>query len=123
MSIDFYNDIKELSIIDGINPIKYLEDKVIEHQDFLKYIAISGKDYGKYRIKCDNDKLDEYLGTIDVNEISKVSAIKYIVDEYKLPKYKDNLNVLIDQNTNSTDSTKILYNHLKELDKPVEKVT
>ena len=40
----------------------------------------------------------------------------------KLPKYKDNLNVLIDQNTNSTDSTKILYNHLKELDKPVEKV-
>ena len=36
-------------------------------------------------------------------------------------KYKDNLNVLIDQNTNSTDSTKILYNHLKELDKPVEK--
>ena len=121
-AINFYNDIKELSIIDGINPIKYLEDKVIEHQDFLKYIAISGKDYGKYRIKCDNDKLDEYLGNIDVNEISKVSAIKYIVDEYKLPKYKDNLNVLIDQNTNSTDSTKILYNHLKELDKPVKKV-
>lgn len=121
-AINFYNDIKELSIIDGINPIKYLEDKVIEHQDFLKYIAISGKDYGKYRIKCDNDKLDEYLGNIDVNEISKVSAIKYIVDEYKLPKYKDNLNALIDQNTNSTDSTKILYNHLKELDKPVKKV-
>ena len=55
-AIDFYNDIKELSIIDGINPIKYLEYKVIEHQDFLKYIAISGKDYSKYRIKCDNDK-------------------------------------------------------------------
>ena len=110
-----------MSIIDGINPIKYLKDKVIEHQDFLKYIAISGKDYGKYRIKCDNDKLDEYLGNIDVNEISKVSAIKYIIDEYKLPKYKDNLNALIDQNTNSIDSTNILYNHLKELDKPVKK--
>ena len=121
-AINFYNDIKELSGIDGINPIKYLKNKVIEHQDFIKYIEISCKDYNKYRIKCDNDKLDEYLGNIDVNEISKVSAIKYIVDEYKLPKYKDNLNALIDQNTNSTDSTKILYNHLKELDKPVKKV-
>ena len=65
-----------MSIIDGINPIKYLEYKVIEHQDFLKYIAISGKDYSKYRIKCDNDKLDEYLGTIDVNEISKSFSYK-----------------------------------------------
>ena len=51
MQLTFYNDIKELSIIDGINPIKYLEYKVIEHQDFLKYIAISGKDYSKYRYK------------------------------------------------------------------------
>ena len=121
-AINFYNDIKELSVIDGINPIKYLENKVIEYQDFLKYIEISCKDYNKYRIKCDNDKLDEYLGNIDVNEISNISGIKYIIDEYKLPRYKDNLNALIDQNTNSIDSTSILYNHLKELDRPVKKV-
>lgn len=121
-AINFYNDIKELSLIDGVNPIKYLKDKVIEHQDFLKYIAISGKDYNKFRIKCDNDKLDEYLGNIDVNEISQVSGIEYIVDEYNLPRYKDNLNVLIDQNINSTQSLSILYNHLKELGKPVEKI-
>ena len=121
-AINFYNDIKELSVIDVINPQKHLKDKVIEHQDFLKYIAVSGKDYNKYRIKCDNDKLDEYLGNIDVNEISKVSGIEYIVDEYKLPRYKDNLNALIDQNANSIDSINILYNHLKELDRPIKKV-
>ena len=121
-AINFYNDIKELSVIDGINPIKYLENKVIEYQDFLKYIEISCKDYNKYRIKCDNDKLDEYLGNIDIDEISNISGIKYIIDEYKLPRYKDNLNALIDQNTNSIDSTNILYNHLKELDRPVKKV-
>ena len=121
-AINFYNDIKELSVIDGINPIKYLENKVIEYQDFLKYIEISCKDYNKYRIKCDNDKLDEYLSNIDINEISNISGIKYIIDEYKLPRYKDNLNALIDQNTNSIDSTNILYNHLKELDRPVKKV-
>ena len=121
-AINFYNDIKELSGIDGINPIKYLKNKVIEHQDFIKYIEISCKDYNKYRIKCDNDKLDEYLGNIDVNEISNISGIKYIIDEYKLPRYKDNLKALIDQNTNSAQSLSILYNHFKELGKPVEKI-
>ncbi|ATV37292.1 ATP/GTP-binding protein [Prevotella intermedia] len=121
-AINFYNDIKELSGIDGINPIKYLKNKVIEHQDFIKYIEISCKDYNKYRIKCDNDKLDEYLGNIDVNEINNISGIKYIIDEYKLPKYKDNLKALIDQNTNSAQSLSILYNHFKELGKPVEKI-
>ena len=121
-AINFYNNIKELSVIDGVAPSKYLKDKVIEHQDFLKYIAISGEDYGEYRIKCDNDKLDEYLGTIDVNEISDISGIKYIIDEYKLPRYKDNLNALIDQNTNSAQFLSILYNHFKELGKPVEKI-
>jgi len=66
--------------------------------------------------------LDEYLGNIDVNEISNISGIKYIIDEYKLPRYKDNLKALIDQNTNSAQSLSILYNHFKKLGKPVEKI-
>ena len=121
-AVVFYHNINSLRELNEVNPLTYLEDKVIEHQEFLKYIAVSGKDYIMCRIKCNNDKLDEYLGNIDVNEINKITGVRYIIDKYKLPKYKDNLNTLIEQNSNSIQSLSILYNHLKELDRPVEKI-
>lgn len=119
--IDFYKSINQLKEIDGVNPMNYLDDRLVDCQQFLKYVVTTKDNYKVYKIRCDAKKLDEFLGNADIEIIKNVSGIKYIADDYDLSQYNDNLKSLIDKYPNEQAVVSILFEHLKELERPVKK--
>lgn len=123
-AISFYSSIKQLSEMEGIDPYRFLSEKEIEADSFIAFVEEAKTDYRKYKIMCDENKLNEYLSNLNVERLGKLIAIPYIKDEYNLDSYKTYLNETLDLNQNSTynkDNIKILINRIKEIERPIEK--
>lgn len=123
-AISFYNSIKQLSEIDGIDPYRFLSEKEIEADSFISFVEEAKTDYGKYKIMCNESKLNEYLSNLNVEQLSTLTAIPYIKDEYDLDPYKTYLNEILDININSNnykDNIRILIHRIKEIERPIEK--
>lgn len=123
-AISFYSSIKQLSEMEGIDPYCFLTEKEVDAESFIAFVEEAKTDYGKYKIMCDENKLNEYLSNLNVERLGKLIAIPYIKDEYNLDSYKTYLNETLDLNQNNTynkDNIKILINRIKEIERPIEK--
>lgn len=123
-AISFYSSIKQLSEMEGMDPYRFLPEKEVDAESFIAFVEEAKTDYGKYKIMCDENKLNEYLSNLNVERLGKLIAIPYIKDEYNLDSYKTYLNETLDLNQNSTynkDNIKILINRIKEIERPIEK--
>ena len=117
-AISFYSSIKQLSEMDDIDPYRFLSEKEVDAKSFIIFIEEAKTDYGKYKIMCNENKLNEYLSNLNVEQLSKLTSIPYIKDEYNLDPYKTYLNEILDVNINinNKDNIKILINRIKESD-------
>ena len=120
-AIKYHESIGQLATIEGIDPYKYVQAKEIEPKNFLTYVEYAKQDYKTYKITCKKEKLDEYLGSLPIDQLENMSAIPYIIAEYKeLSKYQENLENHIGLNPPEKDNITTIYARLKEIQRPIK---
>lgn len=120
-AIEYYNSIKQLGELENIGPYKYLENKEVEPKTFIEYVEQAKYEYARYKIICNQEKLDEFLAGLDIEHLKALTVIPYIKDEYEMSNYITYLHGLIDNNANNKDNITILYTRLKEVERPINK--
>lgn len=121
-TIEYYKSIKELSDLPGIDLGKYLYEKEVEPQDYIAFVEEAKDSYENFKIKCSSQKLDDYLSTLTIEQLKSLSALQFAKYQYDdLPKYMDSLKKLVDQNSADKQNMAILFERLKEIQRPIEK--
>lgn len=120
--VSYYNSIKQLSEIKGINPFKYLKEKEVNAESFINFVDQAKEYFKKYKIVCKQENIDEYLTGLNIDQLANLNVIPYIKDEYDLTAYKVQLESLFDLNTNNKYNIQIIINRLKEIERPIKKV-
>lgn len=120
--VSYYNSIKQLSEIEGINPFKYLKEKEVDVESFVNFVDQAKENFKIYKIVCKQENLDEYLTGLDIDQLANLNVIPYIKDEYNLTAYKVQLERLFDSNANSKANIQIIINRLKEIERPIKKL-
>ena len=119
--INYYDSIRQLSEIEGINPFEYLVEKVVDAESFIEFVEQAKETYNQYKIVCKQEKLNEYLSGLNVDQLSSLSAIPFIKNEYDLTAYSAHLASLVAPNS-SKDNIRIIYERLKEIERPIAKI-
>lgn len=121
--ISYYNSLLQLNSLEGLTPSKYYKEIKVEPQSFIDYVKLAQKDYSKYKIVCDKDKLDEFLGLQDEPYFEQLNIIPILNKKYnKLELYESRLKELIDNNASDEEKLVVLYSRLKEIKHPVDKI-
>ena len=121
-AIKYHESIGQLATIEGIDPYKYVQAKEIEPKNFLTYVEYAKQDYKICKITCKKEKLDEYLGSLPINQLENISAIPYVIADYKeLSKYQENLESHIGMNPPEKDNITTIYTRLKEIQRPINR--
>ncbi len=118
--ISYYDSIKQLSEIDDINPYTLLKEKEVNAKSFVDFVEQAKDEHAKYKIICKQDDLNKYFSELNVEDIKILNSIPFIKDEYKMDSYKKRLQVLLDENYNIKNIIKIVYDRLKEIERPIE---
>lgn len=122
-AISYYESLLQLNDLEGLDPSKYYSEVEVEPQNFIDYVELAQKDYSKYKIVCDIDKLDEFLASKDETYFEKLSVMSILNKEYDgLELYESRLKELIDNNTSDEAKLVVLYDRLKEIKRPVDKI-
>ena len=119
--ISYYNSIRQLSEIEDINPFIYLTEKEVDAESFIGFVEQAKETYKQFKIVCPQEKLNEYLISLDVDKLRTLGAIPILKNDYSLSDYTNQLNVLIDSNINNKENVEILYERLKEVERPIMK--
>lgn len=121
-AIKYHESIGLLATIVDIDPYKYIQTKEIDPQNFLTYVEYAKQDYKICKITCKKEKLDEYLGSLPINQLENISAIPYVIADYKeLSKYQENLESHIGMNPPEKDNITTIYTRLKEIQRPINR--
>ena len=119
--IGYYNSIQQLSEIDGSDPFKYLEEKEVDAESFVKIVEQAKERYKQFRIICSQEKLDEYLSGLDVDQLSVLKAIPILSKDYDVTAYLNHLRNLVDSNQTNKEKLRIVFDRLKEIERPITK--
>ena len=116
-AIEFYDAIKELQKIDGINPDSYIKDGdvALEPKDYISYVEHAKEDFDLCLFTFNMDKLDEYLASLDIEALNNLTFFKYeSFPIEQLQQYIAHLNELISSNTDALNIS-VCFDRLKEL--------
>lgn len=121
--VKFCQNIDKLDAIEGINPFDHLIEKNLIPEDFIKFVEYTKIEYERYKFSCSYEILSQYLTTLSIAELENLNIMKYLVHKDKLPNfYERKLIELIDSNKNDEKSLHVLYERLKEVQRPVVKI-
>ena len=121
--VKFCQNIDRLDAIEGINPFDHLIEKNLIPEDFIKFVEYTKTEYEKYKFSCSYETLSQYLTTLSVSELENLNVIKYLQNKEEFPDfYERKLIEQIDLNKNDENSLDILYERLKEVQRPVKKI-
>lgn len=122
-AINYYESLLQLNDLDGLEPSKYYSEVEVEPQNFIDYVKLAQKDYNKYKIVCNKNKFDEFLASKEESYFEKLSVMSILNKEYNgLDLYESRLIELIDNNTSDEEKLVVLYERLKEIKRPVDKI-
>lgn len=119
--INYHNSIRQLSEIKDINPFKFLTEKKVDAESFIKFVEQATETYNQYKIVCEQEKLNQYLSGLDVDRLSSLNAIPFIKSDYDLTAYSSHLASLVDNYGGNIDGIRIIYKRLKEVERPIAK--
>ena len=119
--IGYYNSIQQLSEIDGLDPFKYLEEKEVDAETFVEFVKQAKEKYKQYKIVCSQEKLDEYLSGLDVDQLSALNVIPVLSKEFDVTAYLKHLHNLVDLNQTNKEKLGIIFDRLKEIERPITK--
>ena len=121
--MSYYDSLLQLNDLEGLDPSKYYSEVEVEPQNFIDYVELAQKDYKRYKIVCDMNKLDEFLASKDETYFERLNVISILKKEYNgFESYESRLKELIDNNTSDEEKLVILYDRLKEIQRPVDKI-
>lgn len=123
-AVDYYTSINDLEKLShekslGLEIKETLFSKETTVEDFIPFLKLAKDNQKDYQIKCDNNKLDDYLSNLPVTieELEKNDFIPYIINDYSLGKYVQKLEENINANKNVPSNTILmgwLYKRYKE---------
>lgn len=96
VAVDYYNSIKELEKCLNENNINlalenFLPKKKTTSEDYLSLLKVN-KGVGSYSMFCDNDELNQYLGTIEsIDDQNNSEHLLYIPEDYDLSAFLSDL--------------------------------
>lgn len=119
--MSYYNSILQLSEIEGIDPYKYLKNKEADAETFIGFVEQAKESYKQYKIVCKQEELDEYLSGLSVEQLGELCIIPILKNDYDLTEYLGHLEVLVDSNLSKKEFEKIIFDRLKEIERPIAK--
>lgn len=120
--IAYYKSIKELGDLLGMDLGGYINEKEVEPQDYIAFVEEAKDSYENFKIQCPSQKLDDYLSTLPIEQLKSLSILQFVKYQYDdLPKYMDSLKNLVDQNSADKQNMAILFERLKEIQRPIGK--
>ena len=120
--IRYYDSIRQLSEIEDINPFEFLTKKEVDAESFIRFVEQAKETHNQYKIVCEQEKLNEYLSGLNVDQLSSIRAMPFIKNEYNLTAYSAHLASLVDTNGSKKDNIRIIYERLKEIERPIAKI-
>lgn len=105
-------------------PYNCLKDIQIEPAHFINFVKEAKNDWKQFKISCTQELLNKHFATFSLENIEHFDVYKYLKDSYNFDSYTERLSELIDENIASADNMnlQILYDRLKEVNKPVTKI-
>ena len=118
-ALKFYRDIKALDDM-GLEVKAYLQQKTVDPKEFIPFVQEAKEDYTLYNLDCNEGSLDQYLAQLKIEDLSEMTAVKYLKSNYKtFDQYRKHIEALVNDNISDIASISICYQRLKELEKPV----
>lgn len=94
--VDLIEQIDKLpELINGESIYDFLKNVKVEPERFLEILNLKGAEYLKYKVLCEEDKLDDYLKSLQPVELEGFSNTDVLFNYYKLTDYVNNLKQFI----------------------------
>ncbi|WP_421805004.1 P-loop NTPase fold protein [Flagellimonas sp.] len=81
-----------------IQPLDNLVAKSVSPENFKEVVDYKKGDYEKYKLTCENDKIDDYLISFESPDLEETSFIQYLNNPVEFVKFNDKLLGFIDDN-------------------------
>ena len=120
--IRYYDSIRQLSEIEDVNPFEFLTEKEVDAESFMKFVEQAKETYNLYKIVCEQENINDFLSVLNVAQLRSLNAIPYIKNEYDITACLPHLASLVDTNISNKENIKIIYERLKEIERPVTKM-
>lgn len=104
---------------DTLQVFSELETKQTAVQDFINFVGKAKSEYAKYKIKTDQEELNDYLIALEIPKLKEVDFIPYLTKEYSFIAFTKKLEELIKANAPNNDKEimSVLYGRYKEVSK------
>lgn len=96
---------------------------IISPKQYLQLVDSRKDNFNEYGLVVDDEKMDDYLVSLDVNELADMKFYPLLKNEVKLPKYKKEIEQQFAGNTSNLQIEAKLLCRLKEIavnDKPID---
>lgn len=96
---------------------------IISPKQYLQLVESRKDNFDEYGLVVDDEKMDDYLVSLDVNELADMKFYPLLKNEVKLPKYKKEIEQQFAGNTSNLQIEAKLLCRLKEIvvdDKPID---
>ena len=82
---------RETQDIEYLKPLSCIERRRTTPSKFISFVEKAQSAYKDYEITCPSEDLDKYLSELSINGLEDLSAVPYIINDLKLPKYRNAL--------------------------------
>lgn len=122
-AVKFSGEIIKLSeALSNDDPYKHLRNSIIEPAAFVNFVKSTKDNWGKFKVSCQQDLLDKHFNTFSIESVSYFDIYKYIKNDFDMSIYIERLKNLIDEHVSDAGSIQLLYDRLKEINTPIDKI-
>lgn len=88
---------------------------IITPEQYLQLVESRKDNFEEYGLVVDDEKMDDYLVNLDVNELADMKLYPLLKNEVELPRYKEQIKQLVVKNTSNIQVETKLFYRLKEI--------
>ena len=88
---------------------------IISPKQYLQLVESRKDNFEEYGLVVDDEKMDDYLVSLDVNELADMKFYPLLKNEVELPRYKEQIKQLVAENTSNIQVETKLLCRLKEI--------
>lgn len=96
---------------------------IISPKQYLQLVESRKDNFEEYGLVVDDEKMDDYLVSLDVNELADMKLYPLLKNEVELPRYKEQIKQLVAENTSNIQIETKLLCRFKEIiknDRPID---
>ena len=96
---------------------------IISPKQYLQLVESRKDNFDEYGLAVDDEKMDNYLVNLDVDKLADMKLYPLLKNEVELPRYKEQIKLLVAENTSNIQIETKLLCRLKEIiknDRPID---